>query len=83
VIFWNPEDALDVFRVPYADLDVSFAAEACGWIEGFAFGEDGSDGVEGLLAGLFSGGMQVVQDDAVELSMKKIISTRVRGDSVA
>ena len=68
VIFWNPEDSLDVFRIPYTDLDMCLAAETCGGIERLAFGEYGSDGVEGLLAGLQSGSVQEVQDHAVQFS---------------
>jgi len=69
MIIWNPEDALDVFRVPHTDLDMCFAAEACGGIEGLAFGENSSDGVEGLLAGLQAGLVQEIQDHAVQFSM--------------
>jgi hypothetical protein len=36
---WNPEDALDVVRVSYAQLNVRFAPEAGVGVEEFAFGK--------------------------------------------
>ena len=50
MIFRNPEDALDAFRISHADLDVGLASESRGGIKRFAFGEYGSDGIERLLA---------------------------------
>jgi hypothetical protein len=80
---WNSEDALDAFRVSNAYLDMRFAAEAGGWIERLAFGEDCSDGIEWLLAEPLAGLVQVVDYHAVEFAEEKVFPFGVYGYVIA
>jgi len=72
---WNPEDTFDVFRVPYADLYMGFAPEACGGIDRFAFGKYGPDCIKGISPGHFARLVQVIDDHAVELAVEKVFTT--------
>jgi len=80
---WNSEDAFDVFRVPYADLYMGFAPEACGGIDRFAFGKHRSNGIKGLFSGLLASRVQEIEDHAKQFSMKKIISCCIFWDLIA
>ena len=71
---WNPENALDAFRVSNAYLDMRLAPEAGCWIERFALGEDSANGVEGLFAGFLSRLMEKVNHHAIELAVEKILA---------
>jgi len=80
VIFWDPEDAFDVFRVSHTDLDMCFAAEARCGVEGFAFGEDGSDGVNRVLARFFARFVQKIKDHAIKFAVEEVVSTQILRD---
>lgn len=62
---WNPEDALDAFRVSNAYLDVRFAPKTGRWIKPLAFHEHRTDGVEWKISRFFSNLVKVVDDHTV------------------
>ena len=72
---WHTEDTFDAVRVPYADLYMGFAPEACGGIDRFAFGKYGTDGVKGGATRLFAGLVQVIDDHAVEFAVEKAFAS--------
>ena len=71
----NPEDTFDVFRGPYADLNMGLAPEACGGIDRFVFGKYSPDCVKGISPGDFARLVQIIDDHAVEVAVEKIFTT--------
>ena len=69
MVVWDTEDASDGGWVAHTYPDVSFAAEIGGWVEGFTFCEDGSDGVEGLFVESLAGLVQVVNHHAIQFAV--------------
>ena len=49
-------------------------------VEGFAFGEDGSDGVNRVLARFFARFVQKIKDHAIKFAVEEVVSTQILRD---
>ncbi len=71
------EDAVNLFGIADANLSMRLVVKSRVWVNTFSFGENTANRVKTSFSGFLPRDMKVVDDGAIEIAKKEVVSSEI------